>query len=436
MSLGQNYRNWKLLHRHKTLPFRRQLNMPVVLNNINRSRAALFSGKFILYWFARMSSAIASQMIAVAVGWQIYAITGSVFYLGLVGLAQFLPMFLLTLAVGHAADRYNRRIIVCMSQAVQAAGIAVLAAGSFMGWLNKESILAIVFIFGAARSFEGPTMQALLPGLVPQGIFTRATALSTSSTQTAFIIGPAFGGLLYAAGAGVVYTVSGALIFIACVLGFFIKNVHKPQKHEAADLKSVFAGISFIRHKPQILGAISLDLFAVLLGGATALLPAYARDILKTGPIGLGLLRSAPAAGALLMSLFLSYRPLRRRVGRTMFTAVAIFGIGTILFGISKSFLFSLCSLVLLGAADVISMVVRHSLVQLKTPDKMRGRVSAVNSMFIGTSNQLGEFESGLTAAWFGVVPSVVIGGIGTLAVVTLWVWFFPALVNTDKLEP
>ncbi len=393
------------------------------------------NASFKLFLLGRIFSGIAYQMMSVAVGWQIYAITGQVFYLGLVGLAQFLPLFLLTLAVGHAADRYNRRVIICSCQLAQAAGLAFLAFGSFGGWLTKETLLLAVMALGAFRAFENPTMNAMMPGLVTEEEFPRAAAISASSVQTAFIIGPALGGLLYAFGAGIVYSLSGLLIFFASVMVFFISHAHATPRREPATLRSIFAGISFIRHKPEVLGAISLDLFAVLLGGATALLPAYAKDILKTGPWGLGLLRSSPAAGALLMSLYLSFRPLKRGVGRIMFRAVAVFGAVTMLFAVSRNFFLSMAALVALGAADVISVVIRSSLVQLKTPDNMRGRVSAVNSMFIGTSNQLGEFESGVTAALFGLVPAVLLGGAGTVLVVVLWMKLFPELLNADKIE-
>jgi len=393
------------------------------------------NASFKLFLLARMFAGIAYQMISVAVGWQIYSLTGQVFYLGLIGLAQFLPMFLLTLAVGHAADRYNRKVIICSSLLAQTAGIAFLAAGSFTGWLTKEEILLMVVALGAARSFVNPTMNALMPGLVSEAEFPRAAAVAASSMQAAFIIGPAFGGLLYAFGAGTVYAISALLVLASSAMVFFISHAHSTAKREPATLKSVFAGISFIRNKPEVLGAISLDLFAVLLGGATALLPAYAKDILKTGPWALGLLRSSPAAGALLMSLFLSVRPLKGGVGKIMFRAVAVFGLVTMVFAVSRNFFLSLAALAVLGAADVISVVIRSSLVQLKTPDNMRGRVSAVNSLFIGTSNQLGEFESGVTAAWFGLVPAVLVGGAGTLLVVLLWMRFFPELLNADKIE-
>lgn len=398
------------------------------------SSSVLHEKPFALFWCARVASSIAFQMQAVAVGWQAYALTGSAFYLGLVGLAQFLPMFLLTLAVGHLADRYDRRMIARVCQTVEAAAAGALAVGSATGWLGRESLLAIVAVTGAARAFEGPTMQALVPGLVPVPLLPRAYALSASANQTATILGPTLGGFLYAAGPSAVYGSAAGLFLAAQVCMAAIRMPWDPPPREPVSLRTLFAGIAFIRSRPAILGAISLDLFAVLLGGATALLPIYARDILHTGPWGLGVLRSAPAFGALSMSLVLARHPLRHRVGRTMFGAVAMFGIGTIVFGLSTVFVLSLGALVTLGASDVISVVIRNSLVQLETPDEMRGRVSAVHMLFIGTSNQLGEFESGVTAALFGTVPAVVIGGLGTLVVAALWMRLFPALRNIETL--
>ena len=390
---------------------------------------------FKLFLCARAATFMAFQMLAVAVGWQIYALTGSAMYLGLVGLAQFMPMFLLTLVVGHVADRYDRRSIARICQAVEGLAAGVLALGSFSGWQSKWSILIIIFIVGGGRAFEGPSLQALLPGLVPIKLFPRAAAWSTSAMQTATIVGPALGGFLYVAGPAVVYAAAGVLFLAASIFIALIRIERVPSKHEPVSIRSLFAGISFIRSRKEILGAISLDLFAVLLGGATALLPIYARDILVTGPWGLGLLRSAPAVGALTMSVYLARRPLRHHVGRSMFIAVAVFGTATIIFALSTSFILSLISLVVLGASDVISVVIRHSLVQIETPDEMRGRVSAVNSMFIGTSNQLGEFESGITASLFGVVPAVLIGGIGTIIIVIMWMRLFPQLARIDSLD-
>jgi MFS family permease len=390
---------------------------------------------FKLFLCARAATFMAFQMLAVAVGWQIYELTGSAMYLGLVGLAQFMPMFLLTLVVGHVADRYDRRSIARICQAVEGLAAGVLALGSFSGWQSKWSILIIIFIVGGGRAFEGPSLQALLPGLVPIKLFPRAAAWSTSAMQTATIVGPALGGFLYVAGPAVVYAAAGVLFLAASVFIALIRIERVPSKHEPVSIRSLFAGISFIRSRKEILGAISLDLFAVLLGGATALLPIYARDILVTGPWGLGLLRSAPAVGALTMSVFLARHPLRRRVGQSMFIAVAVFGTATIIFALSTVFILSLISLIVLGASDVISVVIRHSLVQIETPDEMRGRVSAVNSMFIGTSNQLGEFESGITASLFGVVPAVFIGGICTIIIVIMWMRLFPQLARIDSLD-
>lgn len=395
----------------------------------------LHNKSFLFFLLSRISTALSYQMLAVAVGWQIYASTGSALYLGLVGLAQFLPMFLLTLIVGHAADRYNRQLIIILCQVIQGAGSLVLAAGSYAEWLSTESILIIMFIIGATRAFEGPTMQAFVPGLVPIGLIPRAIALTASSNQTAAIIGPALGGLLYVASPPAAYFAAGVLFLLASLLISLICTKQTLLHCESSDQQSLFAGINFIRSNPTILGAISLDLFAVLLGGATALLPIYAQEVLFVGPHILGLLRSAPAAGALLMSLILAHFPLRRRVGLLMFTAVIIFGIATIIFAVSTSLLLSFSALVVLGAANVISVVIRWSLVQIETPNHMRGRVSAVNSLFTGTSNQLGEFESGITAAWLGVVPAVLIGGIGTVLVAVIWMRLFPSLIRVNTLE-
>jgi MFS family permease len=409
--------------------------MPTASNKPSESESLLRNRSVLLFWLARVSSTIAYQMLAVAVGWQIYALTRSPFFLGLVGLAQFLPLFLLTLLVGHVADRYDRRIILRTCQLVEGIGVLALTVGNYEGWVNEKTILAIVLVLGAARAFENPTLHALLPNLVSAESLPRAVALSTSSGQTAVIVGPALGGLLYAAHPTAAYGAIAMLFLGASLFISLIRTKKRPQSRDPVSVKSLFAGIGFIRSKQAILGAISLDLFAVLLGGATALLPVYAREILNIGPWGLGVLRSAPAAGALLMSVYLAHHPLKRRMGRTMFIAVMVFGIGTIGFGLSTSFTVSLIALAVLGGADVISVVIRQSLVQTKTPDAMRGRVTAVNSMFIGTSNQLGEFESGVTAAWFGVVPAVLIGGIGTIVVAAVWIYLFPELARVNTLD-
>lgn len=373
-------------------------------------------------------------MLSVAVGWHIYGLTKSAFILGMVGLAQFLPQFLLTLVVGHVADRYDRRLIVRVCQAVEALTAAILAVGSLSGLLGAPGILGCSVLIGAARAFEYPSLQALLPSLVTAEDLPRCLALSAAGRQTGIIIGPAAGGLLCLIAPEAAYATACLCSLAACVQFSLIRSARGGATKQPASLKFLFEGIAFVRSRPDILGAISLDLFSVLLGGATALLPLYAEDILAVGPVGLGLLRSAPAAGAIAMSLFLAKRPMTRRVGRRMFAAVAVFGLATVVFGLSRSFGVSLAALAVLGAADNVSVVVRSSLVQLDTPEEMRGRVSAINAVFIGTSNQLGEFESGVTAAWFGAAPSVVLGGVLTLAVVALWMRLFPSLLARETL--
>lgn len=388
-----------------------------------------------LLMVARVSTNFAYQMITVAIGWQMYSLTHSAFYLGLIGLVQFLPMLFLSLFVGHISDRYDRRIIITLSQIIQSIFILILTLGNFSGWITKESFLIIIFFIAVAHSFEGPPMQALLPNIVSKDIFPRASALMSSVSEFAVIIGPAFGGILYAFGPTLVYAITGALYLISGLLISQISMRKEEFKPAPANLKSLFAGISFIKSRRIILGAISLDLFAVLFGGATALLPIYASNILMIGSFGLGVLRSAPAIGALLMSAYLARKPLKNKVGRIMFTAVIFFGLSTIVFAISKSVIISFLALFVLGASDVISVVIRSTLVQLNTPDNMRGRVSSVNMIFIGTSNQLGEFESGLTASLLGTVPAAFVGGIGTIVVVLLWMKLFPSILHADKFE-
>ena len=408
---------------------------PAHVADASREREQLAQRPFVLYWLARVLAMLARQMVAVAVGWQMYALTGSALDLGLVGLAQFVPAFFLMLVAGHVADRFDRRRVVQACVAVEAMAALGLCAGTALGRIDATTIFALVFVIGAARAFEMPTMQALLPALVPDALLARAIAANASAGQAAIIAGPALGGLLYIAGPAIVYGTGTALLTATAVIVHFVRPRRSAARMSSPDVSSVLEGIRFIRGHPAVLGAISLDMFAVLLGGATALLPIFARDILHTGPWGLGLLRSATAVGALGMALWLAHHPLRGRAGRRMFAGVALFGVATIVFGVSRSFALSLAALIVLGASDMISVVVRQSLVQLQTPDYMRGRVSAVNSLFIGTSNQLGEFESGVTAAWLGVVPSVIVGGIGTLAIVLLWMRLFPALASVDRLE-
>ena len=387
------------------------------------------------FWAMRAASTIAYEMHAVAIGWQVYDLTGSALALGLIGLAQFVPAFAFGLFAGHIADRFDRRRVVRFCQMLEACVLAMLALGSATGALTIPSILAAVFVLGAVRATEATTIHALLPQLVAAALIPRATAGSASVHQTAIILGPALGGIAYGFGAGTAYALSAAMFMTASVLAARIRVALPPPAREKPSLGSLLSGIAFIRARPEILGAISLDLFAVLLGGATALLPIYARDILVTGPWGLGLLRSASAVGALCASLLLARHPLRGQVGRVMFAAVIVFGIATVVFALSTSFVLSLAMLTVLGASDAVSVVIRFSLVQVETPDALRGRVSAINAMFIGASNTLGAFESGVTAAWFGTVPAVLLGGIGTIVVALLWMRLFPALVRVDRLE-
>jgi MFS family permease len=388
---------------------------------------------FVLFWFARVATTLAFQMLSVAIGWQLYALTGDPFDLGLVGLAQFVPAACLVLVVGQVADRFDRRTILCVCQTVQAAAAAALLVGTATGHLGKTLILAVAVVLGGCRAFELTTQQALLPNLVPLPLVPRAVAGSAAANQTASIVGPAIGGFLYAAGPTWVYGTCVVLFVVTAVLMVSIRIERVAPRREPVSLELLFAGFAFIRRHPVVLGAISLDLFAVLIGSTTALLPGFARDILGTGPWGLGLLRAAPAFGALSMSLALTRWPLGPHAGRVMLAAVAVFGLATIAFALSTSFVLALAALAVLGAADVVSVVIRMTLVQLETPDEMRGRVSAVNAFFIGASNQLGEFRAGAAAALIGPVPAVIAGGIGTLLVVALWTRLFPELARVEK---
>jgi MFS family permease len=398
------------------------------------SRALLGHPSFVRFWIARLTGGFAQQMQAVAVGWQMYALTGSALDLGLVGLVQFAPSVLLLLVVGHVADRFERRWILSVCQIVEASAASALAILSLRGTVTEREIFALVAVMGACRAFTLPTLQTLLPAVVPASLLPRAVAANATAGQTAIIAGPALGGFLYVAGPAAVYGLCAVLFISASTLNATLRIERRSVSRGPPTFETLFAGIAYIRKRRELLGAISLDLFAVLFGGAAALFPIYARDILHTGPWGLGLLRSAPAVGALAMAVWLARHPIERHAGRKMFAAIALFGAATIVFGISRSFALSLATLIVLGAADMVNVVVRMSLVQLRTPDEMRGRVSAVNSMFIGASNQLGEFESGVTAAWFGTVPAVVLGGIGTLVVAWLWMRRFRELAEVDSL--
>ena len=399
-------------------------------------RAAFRHTAFVRYWLARTLSTVAVMMQTVAVGWQIYDLTHDPLALGLVGLAAFTPAFGLALVTGHVADRFDRRLILVLAYAGEAAAALLLLVLAATGHAQAWPIYAAIALYGTARAFAMPAGQALMPNLVPPEHFANAVAWNSSAFQVATVGGPALGGLIYALGPAAVYAVTATLLLASLGLMLLVPSrAAAPARREPVSWSTLLAGIAFIRAKPAILGAISLDLFAVLFGGATALLPIFARDILHVGPVGLGILRSGPAIGAAVTALVLTHHPLTRRVGRTMFACVAGFALCTILFGLSTSVYLSMAALIGLGAFDMISVFVRQTLVQIATPDAMRGRVSAVNSVFIGASNELGEFESGVTAAWFGTVPAVVIGGLGTLLVCAVWAWRFPELRRIDRLE-
>ncbi len=397
------------------------------------------------FWLSRLASTAAGQMLLVALGWQMYDLTGSAWDLGLVGLAQFVPALLLALPAGHLVDRHDRHRVLGAVLGLQTLAAAVMALASASGALGRDGVLLLSMLLGAARAFQMPASQALLPQLVAREQLPRALALSATALQAAIIGGPAVGGALYAAAAGMETTlqaVGAAAVYGVSALGFAaalwavagLRPRSAVRLAEPLSLATLLAGLRFIGQHKVVLGAMGLDLFAVLLGGATALLPIFARDILATGPEGLGMLRGAPAGGALLMSIGLTRWPLQRRTGAWLLGAVSVFGLCMVVFGLSASFWLSLAALALSGAADMVSVVIRQTLVQLETPDAMRGRVSAVNGLFIGASNQLGEFESGATAAWFGPVASVVAGGVGTVLVVVLWTRWFPALARRDDL--
>ena len=390
---------------------------------------------FLVFFSARALSKFCFQIGAVAVGWQVYELTGSALDLGLVGLVQFIPAAMLLFVAGHTADRFDRRRVVQLAQVAAAAAAAFLAWGSFAGWLSVPQIFAAVAVLGAVTAFENPASAAMLPGVAPEGQLQRATALSSAAFQIATIAGPAFGGLAYAAGPGVPYAIMAALWLVAATLNGAIRLERQVAAKEPPTLRALFAGVGFVRRNPAILGTISLDLFAVLLGGVTALLPIYARDILDTGPWGLGVLRAAPAVGALLMAAALARHAIKSRVGMRMFQAVIAFGVATVIFALSRWLWLSLAALVALGAADMVSVVIRISLVQLATPDAMRGRVGAVNYLFINASSQLGEFESGVAAAFLGAVGAAALGGVGTIAVALLWMKLFPTLRDVERLE-
>lgn len=398
--------------------------------------SAILSRNLKLFLVSRFAGVMAMQVQSTAVGWQIFKLTDDVFALGLVGLAQFVPMFALTLYAGDVADRYERRRVLSASYTVEAACAAIFMALTLSGVTDTWPYFATLVLFGAARAFSAPASQSFLPQIVPASDLPQAISISSTVFQIAVIAGPAVGGALLLLGAGVTYAICFVLFATGSALIYAIRMIAQQRREIVGSLyERVAEGIAYVRRRQELFGAISLDLFAVLLGGATALLPYFAENILKVGPLGFGILKAGPAVGAAIMSVVLTVRPIGRYAGAKMFVCVAIFGAATIVFGLSESFYLSLAALITLGAADMVSVNVRHSLTQLATPDHMRGRVSAVSMLFIGASNELGEFESGVTAAWWGTVPAVVVGGVGTLAVVGLWAYWFPALRKVDRLS-
>lgn len=399
-----------------------------------RAFGVLRHGGLRWYLLARLCGTLGVQMQTVAVGWQVYEATHNPLDLGLIGLSQFLPFVVLILLAGHVADHYDRRRVVAGCFALQALGALLMLGYTRAGVPAVWPVFAIMSLFGVARAFSMPAAQAMLPNVVPPGDYGRAMPLSSSANQVARIAGPAIGGLLYFAGAETVYAVVALMSAAAFGLILAARAVRgAPAARVPLSWRNLLSGLAFVRTRPLVLGAISMDLFAVLFGGATALLPAYAGDILHAGPVGLGFLRTAPGVGAAICGLTLALRPIQRRAGRWMFAGVAAFGLATVVFGISTELWLSLAALTVLGAADMVSVFVRLMLVQLATPDPIRGRVSAVNSVFIGASNEMGEFESGLTAAWWGVVPAVLVGGAATMLVAWAWTRLFPALWRIDR---
>jgi MFS family permease len=408
-------------------------------------RVAFTYPSFVSFTVARFFIVVSLEMQSVAVAWQVYEITRRPIDLGYVGLAQFLPGFVLFLFAGHAADIFDRRKLLMTCYGGFGLCSALLLAISWRAPHSVHLIYIVLVLLGIFLSFNFPVSRALLPQLVPEEHFSNAVAWNASTFQIANIAGPAIGGIAYAAFRGPegVYAISVFVSIMSCILTLRIKPQPTSREKQFADegrekeptsIRTVLAGLRFIWEKKLILGSISLDMFAVLLGGATTLLPVYAREILHTGPWGLGLLRSAPGVGAALMAIVVAHRPIHRRAGATMLVAVAAFGVFTIVFGISHNLILSLAALFLIGATDMVSVIIRALLVQIATPDEMRGRVNAVDMLFIGVSNELGGFESGLTAQWFGAVPAVVIGGVGTLVVIAIWAWLFPELRKADQL--
>ncbi|AZO17838.1 MFS transporter [Mesorhizobium sp. M2A.F.Ca.ET.043.05.1.1] len=397
--------------------------------------AAFRHRPFLSYWTARFLTTFATMIVSVAVGWQVYDLTRDPFDLGIVGIVQFLPSLLLVLVTGVVADRFGRRLIMTVATLVEAGCALALLLLTLRGLHGPLPIFIVLVMFGIARAFYGPASSSLFANLVPQEDFANAIAWNSSAWQTATIVGPVAGGLLYGVSAEAAYATAAVLMLAAAVLIF---TIPKPAQQTATDkptMQTLFAGFGYIWSEKIVLGAISLDLFAVLLSGASALLPVYARDILELGPWGLGLLRSAPGIGAICVAVWLAGHPIRDHAGKIMLGFVALFGAFTVLFGVSTITWLSIAALALLGATDMFSVYIRETLIQLWTPDEVRGRVNAVNQVFVGASNEVGEFRAGTMAALIGTVPAVVIGGIGAIAVAGLWAWLFPALRQVTHLN-
>jgi MFS family permease len=412
------------------------LPMPLIPSTSGPGRFSVFRHRgFALYWSARFIASFAVQIVSVAVGWQVYDITRDPFDLGLIGLVQFLPAFALVLVTGTVADRFNRRIIMAFCLAGETLCAGALIAFTLAGGGDVRLIFAVLLVIGIMRAFFGPAQQSLMPNLIPADELSNAVAWSTSSWQIAMVTGPVAGGLLYGASALAAYSTAFGLLCAATVLVPFIPKPPQKTTGDKTSVKTVLAGFNYVWRQKIVLGAISFDLFAVLLGGATALLPAYARDILVVGPWGLGLLRAGPGIGAILVAAWLTGHPIRDRAGVVMFVCVALFGASTIVFGVSTLVWVSVLAMMLMGGFDMVSVYVRETLIQLWTPDNVRGRVNAVNQVFVGASNELGEFRAGLSAGLFGVVPAVVIGGLGTIAIAGLWWMWFPELRHVRRLD-
>ncbi|HZR60295.1 MAG TPA: MFS transporter [Xanthobacteraceae bacterium] len=406
------------------------------MDNASAVTSLLRHGPFVRFLYVRVAASVALQLQALAVGWQMYVLTGSSFNLGLVGLVQFIPTLGLFLVTGHVADRFDRRVVAASAQSLEALAIAVLAVTTAVGLLTPGLLLGMAFVIGAGRAFEQPSLQSVLPNIVPAQALPRAIAAANSAAQTAVVAGPALGGLLLAVSPALTFAVCALLWLTAAAVMLGVAVTQAFAEREPLDLKTLFSGFVFIGRNKAVLGAITLDLFAVLLGSTTALLPVFASDIFPTGPLGFGALRAAPAVGAIVAALILTRRPIARRIGHAMFGSVAVYGAATVLFALSPNFVIATLALAVVGAADLVSVVIRQSLVQLYTPDEMRGRVFAVNSMFTATSNQLGTFRAGTAAALLGTVPAVMLGGLSTIAVVLIAAAVFRDLFRADRYEP